>query len=495
MLRLLAMLVVSTVPAQAETSWSEAFANGENALDSNKPALAVSSFRTALNLVQKQSKDNASIDKCRLRLASSLTLVGKAGEAINILQKMLDSINKSEGAKSLRIRPVLMKLGSIQEAAGNHEAAMAYYNRALKITEANYGPYSPEAAGALRGLARASAKQGDKAAAKTNYERAISILSKDPNLESAEELKRVTHEYGDLIKGDDDSDKTLLKDFQKDILKNDNSGQKPTEAESKIANGRIPFLPDIKTGNANSAGGSLFQQQSAFKLQAKQSADTAEDEKVALRGLALPSSDATLKPAFEVLNDTVRDQGRYKVAKDQYERMIATDINSLGPNHPSVGNDLRGLAQVYISEGRFAEAKPLLTKALSIYEAAYGSKNIVSISTADSLALTEAQLGNREQAISLYNQQLSNAQELLGPGNIETAKILNALAYLYFQQGQLEKSSTIYEWALASTQQAVGEKDPLLAACLKDYAQVLRRLDKNSKAGELELRAGQILGQ
>jgi hypothetical protein len=65
---------------------------------------------------------------------------------------------------------------------------------------------------------------------------------------------------------------------------------------------------------------------------------------------------------------------------------------------------------------------------------------------------------------------------------------------LYFHQGQLEKACTFYEWAVASTERAVGKTDPLLAACLKDYAQVLRRLGKTESASAAELRAGQILG-
>lgn len=469
----LTLFVVLAAPVHsAATLWSDAFAKGDDALASNQPNLAVANFRNALNLAKKQSKNKTDWDNCSLKLAMSLTLVGKVAEARSMLQNLLNSASKTDGSKSPRLRPILMKLGAIEESAGNHTVAMGYYKRALQITEENYGPYSPEAAYALHGLGRTNKATGNIDAASSSYQRAISILSKDPNLEAAEELKKIMSEGADLIKRDDDSNKDLLKDFQRDILNNDGAKKEPPSSSS----------------------GSQFQQESSFKLKAQHQDNTGEDEKIALRGLPL-SSATSLSPAFKVLNETLVDQSRYKIGEEQYQRMIATDMNSLGPNHPSLANDLRGLAQVYIAQRRYQDAEPLLQKALAIYESAYGAKNAVSIGTGTTLALAEAELGKREQAIALYNKLLSNAQEAFGPGSIETAKILNGLAYLYYQQGQFSKSSTMYEWALASTQQAVGEKDPLLAACLRDYAQVLRRLDQSSKANELELRAGQITGQ
>lgn len=488
---LLAVVFVSTFQTcQAEDpSWSSAFASGEESLTLGNPSAAAASFRTAVNLVQKQSKVPADVDSCKLKLAQALRLTGKTAEARSLLQKLLVEVRKAND--SARISKVLMALGSIEESAGDHSGAMTYYQQALSASEKNYGPYSPEAARAFHGIGRTSYKTGNQKQATENYQRAITILSKDPNLQSAEELKTIMHEYGDLIKTNESSSDSLIKDFQKDILKKDPAGQ-PSGWNQTGSVQTTVSAPGGSVTSGGAAGSSDFQRQSDLKLQTQRMGDIGEDEKIALRGFQKPASEGTLRPAFKVLNDTIVDQSRYSLSEEQYQRMVATDINSLGPNHPSVGNDLRGLAQLYIARGKFQEAKPLLQKALAIYEGAYGSKNLLCISTGSSLAFVEGQLGNRDQAVALYNKELANAQDTLGPSNIETAKILNALGYLYFQQGLFDKSSTVYAWALASTQKAVGENDPLLAACLKDYARVLRRLDQSTKATELEERAGQI---
>ncbi|MFX4827812.1 tetratricopeptide repeat protein, partial [Acinetobacter baumannii] len=84
---------------------------------------------------------------------------------------------------------------------------------------------------------------------------------------------------------------------------------------------------------------------------------------------------------------------RYEQGEDYYKRMIATDIDSLGPHHPSVANDLNGLAQFYIRRGNYSEAEPLITRAFSIYQKTYGMNNVLTISTCAAYALVEFHLG------------------------------------------------------------------------------------------------------
>lgn len=489
---------VATNPSSAATaeSWSALYAEGDSALSSQSPSIAEQKFRQAVALVKKQSKSPEDLDKCLLKQASALTLLDRTGEARAILQQMLNQHQRKFGSNSSKLTAVLMGLGSIEEAAGDHTLAMSYYNRALAISEKNYGTYSPDAAFALRGIGRVHGKMGNKTAATDSYKRAITILSKEPNLEAAEQLKGVTHDYGDLLKGTDTSDRNLIDDFQKDIF-NDRQPLKTPATSGSGSNISVPLSTGSNPSGSNLTGTvqSQWQQQSEQQLAQARSSDTNENEAVSLRGIHMPSSDAALKPAFKVVSDTIFQQNRYHLGEAQYQRMIAADTDSLGPNHPSVANDFNGLAQLYIAQKRFSEARSCLTRALAIYEATYHSQNVLTINTMASLASVESSLGHIPEATKLYREALSNAQETLGPNSLETAKILNGLAFLYFQQGQLDKASTFYEWAIASTEKAVGTKDPLLAACLKDYAQVLRGLDKNTQASEVEQRAGRILSQ
>lgn len=496
----------SQVLAQGQASWKKDFQKGEKALGEDKPKDAELCFRSALKGVKAQSGSAMDVEKCMQRLAATLALTDRTAEARKIYLSLLKRVSSRYGRNSKQVEPVLMALGSIQESLGNHSEAMVYYNRALRINEKNYGNYSPAYAGTLSRIGRVNRKMGRRQEARLQYKQAISILSKNPNKQAARQLKGVMSDYDDLIKDEDHSNKDLIEDFQKDILRTKSSGSSEANADNKSSSLERLSLStnngaaiasrettELTTGHLPRE--SQWQKQNKFQLKAMRQSDTDENREVALRGLPLSKTGKALNPAYEVVNDTIFNQARYERDEAQYKRKIAIDIDALGPSHPSVANDLNSLAQLYISKENFEEAKPLLTKALAIYSSTYGFNNVLSINTLSSLAKVEFRLGQYEEAAKHYREALSYGQKVFGPNSLETAKILNGLAYLYYYQGKLDESLTFYKWAISSTEGALGESNPLLAACLKDYARVLRRVGQGTKADQMEVRASSILAK
>jgi tetratricopeptide (TPR) repeat protein len=508
----------------AAEPWKTYYVEGEAALNRQDPAAAEQSFRKALDLAQSASPNSAETEQCLTKLASTLALRNKTGEAQKLYQRSLDIMVKKYGNNSQQIAPVLMSLGSIQESLGDHSTAITYYQRALKINQKNYGPYSPAFAENLHALGRANNKAGNRRQAVKQYKQSISILMQDPSLRAGEKLQSVMSEYTDLLKTDDDSDKSLIKDFDKDILgkpqppaSSNQDEQKPlpkpdqhssinsnspdvSSAQNSVnisslnqtAAPSSPLATNASPTTANQ-NDSAWQKQTMFDRSASGQAQSNEGSQVTLRGMASPWSDQALSPAFKIVNDSIVNQTRYDKGEDYYQRMIAIDLDALGPHHPSVANDLNGLAQFYISRGSYAQAEPLLIRAYQIYQQVYGMDNLLTINACASYALVESRLGHADRAEELYRDVLAHCQSALGPNNIETARILNALAHLYFYQGKLQESRTYYKWALASTEGAVGQDSPLLAACLQDYARVLRGLGQSNEAAALETRADTIL--
>lgn len=487
--------ILPSASAATETTWNSYYDQGMDAFSRQSLAQAEQLFRQALSLAEHQSKNPTDIEQCMLKLADTLTLRDKTSEAQRLYSTLLDILIKRYGKNSPQIAPVLLALGSIQESEGDHSNAMDYYQRALQINEKHYGPYSPAVASSLHRIGRVDCKAGNRSQAKLHYRRALSILSQQPELTASGQLENLIRDYGDLLKGDDNSNKDLIRDFNEDIGVRavshpiETSTPHPELPPQSSSNAGAP----VPTGSAATAAGSAWQQQSRFQLNASRQSQSDEDPQVVLRGMEKPESTASLSPAYKVLNDSLFKQNRYEKGESYYQRMIAVDTNALGPNHPSLANDLTGLAQLYIARQRYAEAEPLLIRALPIYEKTYGADTLLTINTRATLASVEFHLGKVEQAAELYRTALNSGQSALGPNSLETARILNDLAYLYFHQGKLQEACTFYEWALASTEGAVGQRDPLVAACLKDYAQVLRSLGKTSEATAIEERAEKIV--
>lgn len=65
-------------------------------------------------------------------------------------------------------------------------------------------------------------------------------------------------------------------------------------------------------------------------------------------------------------------QGRYAEAEPLLKRALAIQEKALGPDHPDVSNSLNNLATLYAGQGRYADADPLFKRALAIHEKALG---------------------------------------------------------------------------------------------------------------------------
>ncbi|MFA6208317.1 MAG: tetratricopeptide repeat protein [Candidatus Obscuribacterales bacterium] len=463
----------------AATSWQSTYGQGQTALSEQNLPQAEDYFRRALAQVEKGPHSADDLAKCLTRLADTLALRNKTMDAQATYQRVLSVLEKKYGRNSAKIAPALIALGSVQESEGDHSAAMPYYQRAFELNEKSYGPYSPEIVSSLHRLARSTYKSGLREPAEKHYKRAMSILLNQPSLEASNQLPSLISDYKDLIKGDDQSSQDLLKDFKKDTATSDTKPISSSLSSSQIASPK--------------SSQSAWQDQSASKLASDHTFQSDEESKILLRGINQNFSEQALTPAYKTMNEAIFDQNHYGKGEDFYQRKIAADIASLGPNHPSTANDLSGLALYYIDKKRYGDADALLAKALGIYKAAYGSNNILTIRTLATLASVKMHLGQLQIAEDLYKNALTLSQTALGPNSVETARILNDLAFLYYSQDKLRDAKTFYQWALASTEGALGKNDPLFAACLKDYAQVLRSLGNESESIAAEEKAKQIL--
>jgi hypothetical protein len=54
------------------------------------------------------------------------------------------------------------------------------------------------------------------------------------------------------------------------------------------------------------------------------------------------------------------------------KRSLAIDEKAHSPDHPDVGVSLNNLAGLYVRQGRYADAEPLLKRSLAIKEKIFG---------------------------------------------------------------------------------------------------------------------------
>ncbi|HEY9720096.1 MAG TPA: tetratricopeptide repeat protein [Trichormus sp.] len=461
----------SSALAAIDNNWHRWLAAGDVDLSQERLLPAEDCFRTALRQLDKAPHNDDELVTCLEKLASTLTLEDKTEEAIRLYQRCLKILEREYGNDSPRVLSTLFALGSIYESAGDHELAMGLYSRALSINEKAYGPFSPSVAATLHRLGRANYNAGKVDEAEHNYKRSLAILVNQPSLGASSELESLLGDYSDLLRKKDTIDSDLVSDFQNEFLKDN---------------------PKSITPATKPPSQSAWQRQISARISKDVAAQTNQEQRVMLRGFKEPFSGQTLKPAYGTMSDVLMNQQPSRDDQDRFERMIAIDAKALGPNHPTVADDLMGLAMLYIGEHKYAQAKPLLLRAMAIYQENYGSDNMLVTRARSALATVDSEMGNSKQASLLYGN-VFDAQVSSSPNTIETAQTLNELGYLYFREGKLDEACTIYQWALPSTEASAGKNSPLVAACLSDYANVLTGLGRIREANVMQARALKIL--
>lgn len=137
----------------------------------------------------------------------------------------------------------------------------------------------------------------------------------------------------------------------------------------------------------------------------------------------------------------------------------------------------------YLHErGRYAEAKPLLQRALALCEQHLGAEHSVTAQHLDNLAELSHDQGSYEQAEMLYQRALLIRQWILGTDHPETATSLNNLARLYQDRGNYKQAQTLYLQALVIRERSLGTDHSETATTLNHLAKLSYFLEKYEKA-------------
>ncbi len=162
---------------------------------------------------------------------------------------------------------------------------------------------------------------------------------------------------------------------------------------------------------------------------------------------------ASMSSALTRMAEMHYEQENYPEAQRAYERILSWRQGELGASHPEVVDDLNNLAGVMCVQSLFAQAEPLIARAINILE---------------------------------------NAEV---PEPLKLAENLTSLAGLQFQQGIFDKAEPLLAQALLLREKELGPDNPELADSLRDFAKLLKKLGKLEAAEKHYTRAKILLGR
>ena len=161
----------------------------------------------------------------------------------------------------------------------------------------------------------------------------------------------------------------------------------------------------------------------------------------------------------------------------------------MGPGHPDVGTSLSNLAELYLHQGRYAEAEPLHKRSLFIREKALGPNHPDVGASLNNLAALYHKQGRYSEAEPLYKRDFVITEVTLGPDHPSVASILNNLGELYYSQGRYGEAESLHKRSLAILEKALGPEHSDVAASLNNLAELYLRQGRYAEAEPLHKRS------
>jgi tetratricopeptide (TPR) repeat protein len=135
----------------------------------------------------------------------------------------------------------------------------------------------------------------------------------------------------------------------------------------------------------------------------------------------------------------------------------------------------------FLGRAYYAQAEPLLCKALRIREKVCGPEHLDTAKSLKSLVLLRRDQGNLPEARLLCERALAIREKMLGPKHPDTAWSVAGLALLLQDQGDLAQAQRLHERALAIREEVLGPDHPDTAWSLNMLGRLLK--EQGDQAG------------
>jgi CHAT domain-containing protein/tetratricopeptide (TPR) repeat protein len=182
-------------------------------------------------------------------------------------------------------------------------------------------------------------------------------------------------------------------------------------------------------------------------------------------------------------------QGRYAEAEPLLRRALSMREKALGPGDPNVAQSLDDLAGLYQDRGRYAGAEPLYGRALAVRERALGPGHPDVAASLGNLSTLYFAQGRYAEAEPLIRRALAIEEAALGPDHPDTARSLANLADVYRAQGRTDEAEPLYGRALAVKEKALGPDHPSVTQTLNNLALLYEDQGRYEEAEPLHRRA------
>jgi tetratricopeptide (TPR) repeat protein len=213
-----------------------------------------------------------------------------------------------------------------------------------------------------------------------------------------------------------------------------------------------------------------------------------------------PHASVILKELWEQTNPDVsmlmnqlgillRAKALFANAEPLMRRALVIGEKSFGPEHPAVAILLNNLAALLQETNRLADAEPLMRRALAIGEKNFGPEHPTIADRLNNMAQLLQATNRLAEAEPLMRRALAIDEKNFGTDHPKVAISLNNLATLLQETNRLAEAEPLMRRALAIDEKNFGPEHPAVAIILNNLATLLQETNRLAEAEPLMRRA------
>lgn len=178
-------------------------------------------------------------------------------------------------------------------------------------------------------------------------------------------------------------------------------------------------------------------------------------------------------------------KSRFADAEPLLVRAVQSRMRVLGLEHLHTLSSMESLSALYRLTSRLEEAASLSQQTLEVYQRILGPKHTDTMRSTHNLAALYRILGRFTDAEPLFLRALDIRQKVLGPEHRDTLQTVNSLGVLYKAMGRLAEAEALHRRALLGFTHVLGPEHPSTLYSVGNLGSVLLRKGQYGDAERL----------
>ncbi len=204
------------------------------------------------------------------------------------------------------------------------------------------------------------------------------------------------------------------------------------------------------------------------------------------------ASELRLASMYNNLAGTLAEVGQFEEALQRAQQARLTWEKALGARHHRVAVAMGMLGYIHDTRGDTRQAQGWYERGYAQMVSELGDDNPHTANILANLAITQARLGELDEAERSFRQVLDLRRRAFGPDHIDVASAHSNLGVLLSRRGRVDDGLAEQRKALAIKERALGGDHIQVARGLEEVANALERLERHDESLPMRERALEI---